>query len=306
MSDFNKGDFTQQGVAGHVNANLRLNKKRLVNIDLTSDEEAEGCTITGTVKDLLNDKVYPIGGGGGAEPTVLIEEQTFQSENAQQRVYLTGDWWYGSSIDKINVVFDDVTYNDVPYDSELGGYGTSKYDEEYDGQVPTFDTYPFYIYCSDPSIEVNDTNTHTVSASGYAPLQIYENGLIDVSGYDTAFVDVWERPYEPLSVTIYNDTPSGDKDYKILVGYLDYINGSMRNRSVTIAAQESAQINTFSQVWSFSIMPNDSNRQITLNGQTNAVYRTISQPSSDSFVCHGLEFDCNSNEVTIHVTSEAE
>ena len=63
MPDFNKGDFTQQGVAGHVNANLRLNEKRLVNIDLTSNEEAEGCTITGTVKDLLNDKVYGIGAG---------------------------------------------------------------------------------------------------------------------------------------------------------------------------------------------------------------------------------------------------
>ena len=65
MPDFNKGDFTQQGVNGHVNANVRLNEKRLVNIDLTSNEEAEGCTITGTVKDLLNDKVYAIGSGGG-------------------------------------------------------------------------------------------------------------------------------------------------------------------------------------------------------------------------------------------------
>lgn len=65
MPDFNKGDFTQQGVAGHVNANLRLNEKRLVNIDLTSNEAAEGCTITGTVKDLLNNKVYGIGAGGG-------------------------------------------------------------------------------------------------------------------------------------------------------------------------------------------------------------------------------------------------
>lgn len=63
MPDFNKGDFTQQGVNGHVNATVRLNEKRLVNIDLTSNEEAEGCTITGTVKDLLNDKVYGIGAG---------------------------------------------------------------------------------------------------------------------------------------------------------------------------------------------------------------------------------------------------
>ena len=63
MPDFNKGDFTQQGVNGHVNATVRLNEKRLVKIDLTSNEEAEGCTITGTVKDLLNDKVYGIGSG---------------------------------------------------------------------------------------------------------------------------------------------------------------------------------------------------------------------------------------------------
>ena len=62
---YNKGDFTQQGVNGHVNANVRLNEKRLVNIDMTSNEEAEGCTITGTVTDLLNDKVYNIGSGGG-------------------------------------------------------------------------------------------------------------------------------------------------------------------------------------------------------------------------------------------------
>ena len=63
MPDFNKGDFTQQGVNGHVNATVRLNEKRLVSIDLTSNEEAEGCTITGTVKDLLNDKVYGVGSG---------------------------------------------------------------------------------------------------------------------------------------------------------------------------------------------------------------------------------------------------
>ncbi|MBQ1315571.1 MAG: hypothetical protein IIY57_05205 [Erysipelotrichaceae bacterium] len=63
MPDFNKGDFTQQGVAGHVNANLRLNEKRLVSIDLTSNEEAAGCNITGTVKDLLNNQVYGVGAG---------------------------------------------------------------------------------------------------------------------------------------------------------------------------------------------------------------------------------------------------
>ena len=96
MPDFNKGDFTQQGVAGHVNANLRLNEKRLVNIDLTSNEEAEGCTITGTVKDLLNDKVYGI--GSGVSGNIEITEN---GENINVAPYATatvnvagggGDW----------------------------------------------------------------------------------------------------------------------------------------------------------------------------------------------------------------------
>lgn len=84
MPDFNKGDFTQQGVAGHVNANLRLNEKRLVNIDMTSNEEAEGCTITGTVTDLLNDKVYNIGsggGGGGGVPEKILTVTLIDPEN---------------------------------------------------------------------------------------------------------------------------------------------------------------------------------------------------------------------------------
>lgn len=74
MPDFNKGDFTQQGVNGHVNATVRLNEKRLVNIDLTSNEEAEGCTITGVVVDLLNDTAYEIGSGGGSGlPTLALK-----------------------------------------------------------------------------------------------------------------------------------------------------------------------------------------------------------------------------------------
>lgn len=84
---YNKGDFTQQGVAGHVNANLRLNEKRLVNIDMTSNEEAEGCTITGTVKDLLNDKVYPI--GSGVSGNIEITENTAEGEPLDIAQYAT-------------------------------------------------------------------------------------------------------------------------------------------------------------------------------------------------------------------------
>lgn len=84
MPDFNKGDFTQQGVAGHVNANLRLNEKRLVNIDLTSNEEAEGCTIAGTVTDLLNDKVYPIGSAPSGNLIKCIATFINESGNIRQ------------------------------------------------------------------------------------------------------------------------------------------------------------------------------------------------------------------------------
>ena len=86
MPDFNKGDFTQQGVAGHVNANLRLNEKRLVNIDMTSNENDEGCTIAGTVTDLLNDKVYPI----GSAPSGNIEI-TENGENINVAQYALAD-----------------------------------------------------------------------------------------------------------------------------------------------------------------------------------------------------------------------
>lgn len=75
MPDFNKGDFTQQGVNGHVNATVRLNEKRLINIDLTSNEEAEGCTISGQITDLLNNTTYSLAGGPSG-PDFVIPEQT--------------------------------------------------------------------------------------------------------------------------------------------------------------------------------------------------------------------------------------
>ena len=87
MPDFNKGDFTQQGVNGHVNATVRLNEKRLVNIDLTSNEEAEGCTIVGTVKDLLNDKVYNIGSGGGGGGDIDLLHTTVTIINNQDSAF---------------------------------------------------------------------------------------------------------------------------------------------------------------------------------------------------------------------------
>ena len=89
MPDFNKGDFTQQGVNGHVNATVRLNEKRLVKIDLTSNEEDEGCTISGSITDLLNNIVYPLETPPGlfdylGKDTVLLDEKDF----TYMRIYL--------------------------------------------------------------------------------------------------------------------------------------------------------------------------------------------------------------------------
>lgn len=60
---FNKGDFTQQGVAGDVTTMVRLNEKRTVKLTLSSDDASDNCDISGTVIDELNDKTYPIGTG---------------------------------------------------------------------------------------------------------------------------------------------------------------------------------------------------------------------------------------------------
>lgn len=113
MPDFNKGDFTQQGVNGHVNANVRLNEKRLVNIDLTSNEVAEGCTIAGTVKDLLNDKVYGI--GAGVSGNIEITEN---GENINVAPYATATVNVaGGGVQKNYVVPQNTTFTTA----EMGG-----------------------------------------------------------------------------------------------------------------------------------------------------------------------------------------
>lgn len=129
MPDFNKGDFTQQGVAGHVNANLRLNEKRLVSIDLTSNEEAEGCTITGTVKDLLNDKVYNIGSGGGGGDTIPKCTITFVNNSGDDRN--VNDYFSGGVNIENNLI-------------------TSTNDSIVDGASETYD----YLYQKDPNNQI--------------------------------------------------------------------------------------------------------------------------------------------------------
>lgn len=79
MADFNKGDFTQQGVDGHVTAKLRLNAKRYVDLDLTTNETESGCTITGSVYDSLNDIVYPIGRAKTITSKTITENGTYNA-----------------------------------------------------------------------------------------------------------------------------------------------------------------------------------------------------------------------------------
>lgn len=87
MSDFNKGDFTQQGVDGHVRATLRLNEKRYVELDLTTNENARGCTISGNVHDRLNNLDYPI--GAAPSGNIAITENTAEGEPLDVSQYAT-------------------------------------------------------------------------------------------------------------------------------------------------------------------------------------------------------------------------
>ena len=136
MPDFNKGDFTQQGVNGHVNATVRLNEKRLVNIDMTSNEEAEGCTIAGTVTDLLNDKVYPI--GSAPSGNIEITENTAEGESLNISQYATAT---------VNVAGGDLPFCTVTVVSDL----------DYEVNVSSINPETF-IY-QNPAIQPEDTCT---------------------------------------------------------------------------------------------------------------------------------------------------
>ena len=57
---YNKGDFTEQGVAGDVTALVRLNDKRIVKMVLSSDDESSNVDVAGTVYDYLNGETYPL------------------------------------------------------------------------------------------------------------------------------------------------------------------------------------------------------------------------------------------------------
>lgn len=120
MSDFNKGDFTQQGVDGHVRATLRLNEKRYVELDLTTNENARGCTISGNVHDRLNNLDYPI--GSAPSGNIAITENTAEGEPLNVSQYATATVNVAGGGTLATVEFEENgTYS--PSDYEAYGFG---------------------------------------------------------------------------------------------------------------------------------------------------------------------------------------
>ena len=87
MPDYNKGDFTQQGIDGFVEGGLHLNEKRCLTAKISTDEDSAGLdSVEINIHDHLNDLDYTItgenlvvgentiGGGGGHLSTVEFEE----------------------------------------------------------------------------------------------------------------------------------------------------------------------------------------------------------------------------------------
>lgn len=63
MPDFNKGDFTQQGVDGYVEGSLLLNQKRDLTAKISTDEESDSLSsVTIKIHDHLNDVDYTFNG----------------------------------------------------------------------------------------------------------------------------------------------------------------------------------------------------------------------------------------------------
>lgn len=142
MTDFNKGDFTQQGVDGHVNAKLRLNAKRYLDIDLTSNEQASGCTISGHVYDSLNDITYPI--GSAPSGNIEITENTAEGEPLNIAQYATATVNVaGGGLNLLKTVLTLVNESNLPRGlstslvTALSGYAVDMYDLD--------NTQPHYI-----------------------------------------------------------------------------------------------------------------------------------------------------------------
>lgn len=73
MPDFNKGDFTQQGVNGYVEGGLLLNQKRALTAKISTDEESDSLdSVTINIHDYLNDIDYTFNGENIATGSSVI------------------------------------------------------------------------------------------------------------------------------------------------------------------------------------------------------------------------------------------
>ena len=204
MTDFNKGDFTQQGVNGHVNAKLRLNAKRYVDIDLTSNEQASGCTISGNVHDRLNNLDYPI----GAAPSGNIEI-TENGENINVAPYATATVNVaggGGDVEllytTINIINNDEVSKTIT--GSLANYGIVT-DEKY--FFTTADAQEELNMASlNETVAANSTKTLTFYYAPYSMENIAFAVIIAKGDNDTADNMVWTNNAWVVSDTAANST----------------------------------------------------------------------------------------------------
>lgn len=99
MPDYNKGDFTQQGIDGFVEGGLHLNEKRCLTAKISTDEDSAGLdSVEINIHDHLNDLDYTItgenlvvgentiGGGGGGDNLIKCVV-TLKNESGNRRQF---------------------------------------------------------------------------------------------------------------------------------------------------------------------------------------------------------------------------
>ena len=158
---YNKGDFTQQGVAGYVNGGLLLNNKRDVTARISTDEESAGIdSVDIKIKDRLNDIEYHItgenlsegenviGGGGGSGDLSISEVTLVSSDGLNYSTFVVM-----TQIDN----FDYVTGVAI---NEESGFSYNSLDLLVNGEPQTVNVVIMpnkYIYAAcPPGVAIND------------------------------------------------------------------------------------------------------------------------------------------------------
>ena len=175
---YNKGDFTQQGVAGDVSALVRLNEKRVMKVVLSSDDESDNCDISGAVYDLLNEEVYPI--GAGVSGNIEITEN---GENINVAPYATAtvnvSGGSGINLRAVNIKFvnysgSNLTLSDIIYAKTISGdsrYSLATLPIITDNTISTMIAYTLteegdYFVQFTPDVSVAATVSENVNCTG--------------------------------------------------------------------------------------------------------------------------------------------